>query len=401
MMLDTKKSNQEGEDISLFDPVALGLPEGFILTDYTRLKGCSCKLPQSKLLVLLEELRRKQDEDVGRGDGVPHPPMGVTDCSVVPLGVKGEGGEALFLVSTTDFFFPSVEDPFLQGQIGAANVLSDLYSMGITSCDNMLMLLAASTDMDELERTVCTREILRGYAERVELAQTTVTGGQTVMNPWPLIGGVAMSVVRKSDIISSSSGRVRTGDVLVLTKPLGTQVAVNVQQWVRRPSPFYLKRIKGNITDEEIHNMYVAAGSSMRRLNLNAARAMHEYGAHAATDVTGFGILGHARNLGESSSLGNLKHGGEEVCLVLDALPILRTAVATSRLIDDHYHLLEGLAAETSGGLLVALPEECAEPFLLAVRDADGVSDGWVVGHVTRGDGQYARLSNEVRIVEV
>eukprot|EP00796_Vickermania_ingenoplastis_P006752 gene6752-4844_t len=379
---------QAQDSVAPFDPVALGLPK-------------DCKLPQPKLIALLEELAVRQRESDNER------PPGMMDCSIVPLHHRNERGEALYLVSTTDFFFPSVEDPYVQGQIGAANVLSDLYSMGIVKCDNMLMLLAASTDMDEMERTVTTTEILRGFAERVSLAQTRVTGGQTVMNPWPLIGGVAMSVVAASEMISPS-GQLRVGDVLVLTKPLGNQIAVNLQQWVSRPSPLYEKKVKGRLSEEEIHRLYARSCASMRRLNRTAAELMHTFHAHGATDVTGFGILGHATNFGAAQQEPGVdgKVSGENVCLLLEKLPIFGLAVTAARLMDDHYKLFQGLSAETSGGLLVALESESvAEAFIQAIQEREGSpAEAWIVGRVIPregSDGPYARLESNARILEV
>ena len=111
------------------------------------------------------------------------------DASITPLRHSG-----LSLVQTTDFFYPLVEDPYMQGKIACANVLSDLYAMGVTECDNMLMLLAVSTKMTEKERDVVVPLIMRGFKDCALEAGTTVTGGQTVMNPWCTIGGVATTI---------------------------------------------------------------------------------------------------------------------------------------------------------------------------------------------------------------
>lgn len=98
------------------------------------------------------------------------------DCSIVPLRHDG-----LFLISTTDFFYPLVDDPYIQGQIGCANVLSDLYAMGVTACDNMLMLVAASTQMEEELRLAVTRRMIQGFNDLAASAGAEVTGGQTVV----------------------------------------------------------------------------------------------------------------------------------------------------------------------------------------------------------------------------
>ncbi|EAN78336.1 selenophosphate synthetase, putative [Trypanosoma equiperdum] len=365
-----------------FDPVKLGLPEEFTLTDYTRLKGCSCKVPQPELLALLQSVSTTP----GRRD------VGM-DCSIVKLQHKDETGKPLYMVSTTDFFFPSVEDPYLQGQIGAANVLSDLYSTGIDRCDTVLMLLAASTDMDKTEREVCTQEMMKGFVDHVRLAGSDVTGGQTVMNPWPLIGGIATSVVAESQMIRPTG--LQPGDILVLTKPLGCQIAVNLKQWLRRPSPIFEEQIQGKMDSEEIEELYNAAADGMKRLNRMAAALMHSHGAHGATDVTGFGILGHAKNLGSAQKA--------DVCLVLDSLPMYRGAVKASKLMGDKYRLFEGYAAETSGGLLVAFgTREEAEGYIRELYETDG-EPAWVVGRVVRREGSapYALLQKDYKIIEV
>lgn len=92
------------------------------------------------------------------------------------------------IVSTTDFFYPLVEDPYLQGRVGAANVLSDMYALAVTNIDNVLMILAASLDIDEASRNIVTKQMMRAFNDCCLLADTNVTGGQSVLNPWPIIG---------------------------------------------------------------------------------------------------------------------------------------------------------------------------------------------------------------------
>merc|ERR1719222_714032 len=191
------------------------------------------------------------------------------------------------------FFYPLVDDPYMQGKIACANVLSDLYAMGVTECDNMLMLLAVSTKMTEKERDVVVPLIMRGFKDCALEAGTTVTGGQTVMNPWCTIGGVATTICQPNEFIIPDSAVV--GDVLVLTKPLGTQVALNAHQWLDQPERW--NRIKLVVSEEDVRKAYQRAMDSMARLNRTASRLMHKYNAHAATDITGFGLLGHAQAL--------------------------------------------------------------------------------------------------------
>lgn len=111
--------------------------------------------------------------------------------------------KGISLVQTTDFFYPLVDDPYIQGKIACANVLSDLYAMGVTDCDNMLMLLGVSSELTLKEREVVTKLIIQGFNDLAMEAGTTVNGGQTVLNPWYIIGGVASSVVTEQEVIMS------------------------------------------------------------------------------------------------------------------------------------------------------------------------------------------------------
>jgi len=306
-------------------------------------------VPQKELLKYLE----------GIGDGS----IGM-DCSVVPL--KHEG---LSLISTTDFFYPLVDDPYMQGQIGCANVLSDLYSMGIVDCDNMLMILAASIDMSETDRGISTRQMIEGFNDQATNGGTRVTGGQTVRNPWPIIGGTATTVCTKDEFIMPVNAVA--GDVIVLTKPIGTQVAVNVNQWRYNER---WDRIKDLLTKEEAARAYDFAMHSMARLNRTGARLMHKYGAHAATDVTGFGILGHGMNLAMNQK--------EAVHFEIHTLPIIRHM----KEVDDKvsiWNLMKGLSAETSGGLFICLPADKAANFCKEIEEIDGCA-AWIIGSVVQ-----------------
>ena len=190
-----------------------------------------------------------------------------------------------YSISTTDFFFPLVDSPYMQGRIGAANVLSDLYAEGVEHCDFMLMLLAASRDMGRIQQTICTREMIRGFRDACDEADVPITGGQTVLNPWPIIGGVATSIVAEGEFVKSDGAQV--GDVLVLTKALGTQIAANVHQWRKEDHRFWKKCVEKDIlTIEDAEDMMHQAVISMARLNRNGGRLMTKHNAHACTDGT-------------------------------------------------------------------------------------------------------------------
>lgn len=308
------------------------------------------------------------------------------DCSIVPL----RHGD-LSLISTTDFFYPLVDDPYMQGKIGCANVLSDLYAMGIYNCDNILMILAASRDMPERERHIVTKELIRGFNDLAKEAETEITGGQTVLNPWPIIGGAATSVCTKDEFINPI--HLEVGDVIVLTKPLGTQPAVNAHQWLAKDNQYW-KQIKDVITPEEVKYAYEKAMYSMARLNRNGAKLMMKYGAHGATDVTGFGILGHATNLAENQP--------SPMNIEIHTLPIIKKMVEVDKTVE-LFKLLEGFSAETSGGLMLCIPADKAEKYIAEIQELDN-EPAWIIGRVVEnssGNKNSAKITEDVTILEV
>lgn len=260
------------------------------------------------------------------------------------------------------------------------------------------MLLAASRDMPENERKICTKEMIRGFRDCCMEAGTSVTGGQTVLNPWPIIGGVATSIVASRKDFVSSDG-AQPGDVVVLTKPLGTQIAVNVNQWRRsvssdgKPNDFWKKCVDGGvITEDQATQMMHAAVCSMARLNRNGARLMLKYKATAATDVTGFGILGHAQNLSENQVA--------EVSIHLSKLPCIDGTTDVNDKVFN-FRLTVGYSAETSGGLLVCLPsQQAAEDFCTEIQQIDG-EKAWIIGNVVADPSRKSIITNDVEIVSV
>jgi len=291
------------------------------------------------------------------------------DVSIVPVAGSGE----LVTVSSTDFFSPISLNPYLQGRIAAANTLSDLYAAGCADVSHVLMILACSTRMAPDQRRTVTEIMIRGFQDACTEAGATVTGGQSVMNPWPILGGVAISTVPRSSLVPST--KIVAGDVLVLTKPLGTQVAANLAGWML--DEIRWAEVSRQIDADTAVRAVQKAELSMSSLNRDAAKLMKQMGAHGCTDVTGFGFLGHARNLA------GVQEG--DVDFVLDRAPIVRGLRALD---NDAFKLLKGLSAETSGGLLIALPDtKTANKFLDLYRDSAGNTEGWgwIVGHVVEG----------------
>jgi len=295
----------------------------------------------------------------------------------------------LATVSTCDFFYPLADDPYNQGRIAACNVLSDLYSMGVTRVDTVLMILGVSTKMTEQEKEVSTKLLMQGFSDTAKEANTNVTGGQTVFNPWCMIGGTAMTTMKKDEIIYPNNAE--PGDVLVLTKPLGTQLAGNFNQWIKEEK--YKEKwlqIASKTTEEKVRDAYEKAVSYMSMLNLPGAVLMQKYKAHAATDVTGFGLLGHAKNLAGAQK--------RKIDLVISKLPLLNDIYKLDK-IARNFRLTEGLSAETSGGLLICLKKETVSNFISDYEKNTGLK-AWIVGEVVEGTNQAKILPNS-EIIEV
>ncbi|XP_012359298.2 selenide, water dikinase 1-like isoform X2 [Nomascus leucogenys] len=242
-----------------FNPESYELDKSFRLTRFTELKGTGCRVPQDVLQKLLESLHENHFQEDEQFLGAVTPRLGIgMDTCVIPLRHSG-----LSLVQTTDYIYPIVDDPYTMGRIACANVLSDLYAMGVTECDNMLMLLGVSNKMTDRERDKVMPLIIQGFKDAAERAGTSVTGGQTVLNPWIVLGGVATTVCQPSEFIMPDNAV--PGDVLVLTKPLGTQVAVAVHQWLDIPEKW--NKIKLVVTQEDVELAYQEAMMNMARLN--------------------------------------------------------------------------------------------------------------------------------------
>jgi len=207
-------------------------------------------------------------------------------------------------------------------------------------------------------------------------------------NPWLSVGGVATSICRPSTMLSLDAAA--SGDVLVLTKPLGTQVAVNAYIWLDRMKD-KLAKVKMLISDDEVVKAFEKAVSSMTRLNKTAASLMHKFGAHAATDVGGYGLLGAAKNLAKVQKC--------PVTFILHNLPILAKMSAVSRATTNLFGLTLGMAPEISGGLLIAIPREDAANFCKEIERVEGCP-AWIVGIVENGD-RTAKIIDKPRIIDI
>ena len=292
----------------------------------------------------------------------------------------------LAIVATIDVFTPIVDDPYDFGAIAAANALSDIYAMAATP---LLALNLAGFPRDTLALEVLA-EIQRGGADMVLEAGAVVAGGHSVDDPVPKFGMAVIGTVHPDALITNAGAR--PGDLLVLTKPIGTGIISTALKHDAAPP-----------------DALAAAVASMRMLNRAAADTAAKFGAHAMTDISGFGLLGHLREMMHAS--------GCSATVFADQVPVLprvRELIAADEVpggTERNLAALEGevmwrselstierllLAdAQTSGGLLIAIPPEDEHAFRQALTAA-GTLAAATVGRVVapRGAPLHVSLSH-------
>ena len=281
------------------------------------------------------------------------------------------------IISTADFFPPVVDDPYTFGQIAAANALSDVYAMG----GEPLFALNLAGFPDNLDLDILSR-IFLGGADKVQEAGAVIAGGHTVTDEEPKYGLSVTGQVHPDRIFTKAGAQ--PGDILVLTKPIGTGVITTAHK-------------RDCVESAHLEE----AVASMCRLNGAAARLLQQFTVHACTDVTGYGLLGHAMEMA--------RHGNVRFEFAAQAIPLLNGALAYARddvvpggldrnrdfLLDEGLLTLEedippALVAllfdpQTSGGLLAAVPPQDQAQLEDAFRAAN--EPLWIIGSVSDGSG--------------
>jgi len=330
--------------------------------------GCGCKLSPAVLRELLSGMPLAQpfpDLLVGTETG--------DDAAVYRL------NDAQALVATTDFFTPIVDDPFDFGRIAATNALSDVYAMGGRP---ILALAILGMPLGKIAPEAV-RSILAGGASVCAAAGIPLAGGHSIDSPEPIYGLAALGLVHPRRLLRNSAAR--EGDALILTKGLGVGViSAALKQATLEPS--------------RLRSLYATMLASTTKLNEVGAALPELAGVHAATDVTGFGLLGHALEMCRGAGLG--------AAMRLADVPVLDGADALARAgfrtgaagrnwasYDEEVLLPPGLAEwqrdllcdpQTSGGLLIAAAPDAAEAVLDLVREA-GFVQAAVIGHMQGG----------------
>ena len=282
--------------------------------------------------------------------------------------------DTLGLVLTVDYFTPIVDDPHSFGQIAAANSLSDVYAMGGRP---IAMLSIVGFPRDKLPMTVL-GEILRGGAEKAQEAGVSVVGGHSIDDAEPKVGYAVVGLVHPGRVWRNVGAR--PGDALVLTKPIGSGIISTAIKQAKAPE-----------------RAVTAAVTTMARLNRAAAEAASTVAVHAATDVTGFGLLGHLRGMTRGSKVRARLHAAR-IPLLPDVVALAeaglvpggtkRNLQAVAETVQWDPGIAEPLRAvigdaQTSGGLLFATPDGAA---LLRALAAKGVEGAVQIGEVSGED---------------
>jgi selenide,water dikinase len=343
---------------------------GLRLTAYSHGAGCACKLGPLELAAVLKPLLPTVHPDLL---------VGIQTGDDAAVWRRPDGRS---IVATVDFFAPVIDDPFTFGAIAATNAASDVFAMG---AEPLFALNIVAWPRDRLPLSVLA-EVCAGGASAAVDGGWMVAGGHSVDGPEPMYGQVVIGELAAGvDPLTNAGAQV--GDVLVLTKSLGTGVVATAH---KRLPP------EAIAPGGPIHEPYTVAVASMRQLNAAAARDARTAGAHAMTDVTGFGLTGHLHKM--------LVASGVAARVDLPELPVIhgvRSLIidgmvpgGTTRNLDFvGDHLVGGsehdraLVADpqTSGGLLIACPLE----------HATHIHDGVVIGQVVDGPAGQIELVEE------
>ena len=288
------------------------------------------------------------------------------DCAVSPL------DEKYFLLQSVDFFTPIVDDPFIFGQIAATNSLSDIYAMGGTP---LHALNIAEFPSEDLPLEILS-QIMEGGLDVAKKAGIPILGGHTIKDSVPKYGLVVTGQVEKNNLSLNSTAKA--GDVLILTKPLGTGIIATAIKKAGAPS---------FIVDDAVR--------TMTHLNQGAAEAMNSIGVHACTDVTGYGLLGHLLEMCQGSEV-SATIEFNEIPLIQGVYELAQKGFVpggTKRNLDyvaSHVNFSKKLSkeqqylmadAQTSGGLLISVTKDKAEELQKALNE-NGCLTNSIIGKV-------------------
>lgn len=333
------------------------------LTQLAKRAGCAAKQPPGYLLSLLGRLPAITDPNVLVGNAT------ADDAAIYKL------SDDLALVLTTDFFTPIVDLPYDFGAIAAANALSDVYAMGGTP----ITALSIVGFPDAALPPEVLVEILRGAAEKAAEAGIAIVGGHTIKSEEPIFGLAVTGKIHPQQVLSND--RAQPGDVLILTKPIGLGIITTAAK-----------------NGEDKLGVIDHAISIMKALNRVAGEEIVHIGAHALTDITGFGLLGHLRNIVAASRV-SARVYFDRVPIIAAAREYVNAGIYPGGTNANHKFLADWVSydadltkqeqlllcdAQTSGGLLAAVPAECADALLQSLHSR-GLTDSAIIGRIEAG----------------
>lgn len=335
------------------------MESSYKLTALSHCAGCGAKAGAGALREILRELKGRTDPNLLVGF------HNRDDAAVYQV------SDTCALVQTVDFFPPIVDDPYLYGQIAAANAISDVYAMGAEPKLALNLLCVP----ESLEQS-CIQEILRGGSDKVREAGAVIAGGHTIHGSEPLYGLSVTGLVPPDKIWTNAGAKV--GDCLILTKPLGIGIVTTAA--------------KAGLAPE---NALAQAHRQMSALNKAARDIMVQHPVSACTDVTGFSLLGHALEMAHASCCSLHLEAAQvpfiEPCRELAQMGLIPAAAYRNReFVGADLHCDSGIDRamldilfdpQTSGGLLISIPERYCDDLLAALRPA--IPDTAVVGYVT------------------
>lgn len=330
------------------------------LTKLASCAGCGAKVGAGVLAQLLSGIPTVYDERLIVGYDKSD------DASVYVI------NDSLALVQTIDFFPPIVDDPFLFGQIAAANALSDVYAMG--GEPKLAMNVMCITNSLGKEAV---HNILRGGYEKAYEAGTIITGGHTIEDPEPKYGLSVTGFVDPKKVLTNSSAK--EGDILILTKPLGVGIITTAA--------------KADMVEPSVMKKFYA---QMAQLNKYARDIMVKYDIHSCTDITGFALLGHSSEMARGSGLtihlesGLIPYHNEAYELAQMGF-IPAGAYRNRDFVGQDIEVRNGVSLamqdimydpQTSGGLMIAVSEKDAQPLLNELKDSIPCAE--IIGYVTK-----------------
>lgn len=300
----------------------------------------------------------------------------IEDSAVLPV-----PNSDLVLVKNIDIFTPIVDEPTIMGEIAACNVTNDVFALNVPEISGMQVFLAIKTDMPQ----EIIEGLLRGIKHFVEKKiNSKVVGGHTIYCEWPLIGGEASGFVHKNKIIPKHG--LKNGDKLILTKPIGIQ-AIMATYRLQKEVPELLEKF----SSAEINKSIDLAIKLMTTPNQNVIRTIHSFDdfsfLHAMSDVTGFGLAGHAEEMLQNS----------ELSIEIDKIPSINLSEEISRELG--YAFDECRAHETAGGMLIGVDSDKVEEFSNALTSNN--IKNWIIGTVDNKTPNKVRISKDIENIEI